>query len=132
MCVQRSATPLRWQSLHACTQLSLRTTGVPSSYVVSMRRTMGESPSGETEEIMTKTAPVASVGRMAGRAAGLKNMNSSQTIIMTLAPVPRRAYLILRAGEALDVAVSTSGSYTDTLLYVSTRATLTTSHKPVP
>lgn len=64
---------------------------MPSLYLVSRRRIIGLSPSGATEEVIIKTAPVARVGRIAGSTSGEKKKNSSANIAKTSFPVPRKA-----------------------------------------
>ena len=54
------------------TQHSDSTTGSPLGYLVCIIRTIGESPSTETDEVKTQTGPVASVGKIVNSAVGLK------------------------------------------------------------
>jgi hypothetical protein len=45
------------------------TTSVPSGYLALSNFNNGLSPSGDTDEVIMKAAPVASVGSMAGSTA---------------------------------------------------------------
>jgi hypothetical protein len=70
-------------------------------YFTSKRRIIGESPSGATEDVAIKMAPVARVGIMAGNACRLKKRNSSANMANGLFPVPLKLYLILSSGCCL-------------------------------
>jgi hypothetical protein len=78
--------------LHDWIQFRFLTTSVPSGYLALSSLSSGLSPSGDTELVIMKAAPVASVGSMAGSTAWLKKRNSSAKIIITSLPVPRSAY----------------------------------------
>jgi len=81
-------------------------------YFVSIRRIIGLSPSGATELVIIKAAPVASVGRIAGRTPGSKKKNSSANTANTFLPVPLRDYRLALRGLFLKVCVFGRGRKT--------------------
>ena len=92
MWVHFSAIPLRVQTPQLVTQLNFLTTSLPSSYLPLIICIAGELASLDIEEIIISMAPVAVIGKIAGKEPGFINRNSSRKTAETLEAKPRKLY----------------------------------------